>query len=229
MESHSFIWTPFSHSYTNTHTLMSRRADQPVYYTNSAIDRRLQYKIDSPHRLKSEREDDTKMQTRSASGTDMFLSPDMSLSVDAFAVSPLIETFTGSISQKSPAAAYSVALKNTDSAMSPDSPGDSLLNHNSTSISSSIPPSIRSVSSSASLSSFASASSASSVGSTSFAGPNKAARSALISTQSSPAVLQVSGKNAAGKYPCKECSRSYLHAKHLKRHMLRRKFLSLKT
>ncbi|KAK9448173.1 uncharacterized protein V1518DRAFT_419876 [Limtongia smithiae] len=28
-------------------------------------------------------------------------------------------------------------------------------------------------------------------------------------------------KNAAGKFQCQECTRSYLHAKHLKRHMLR--------
>ena len=30
-------------------------------------------------------------------------------------------------------------------------------------------------------------------------------------------------KDADGKYPCEHCSKTYLHAKHLKRHMLRRK------
>lgn len=32
-------------------------------------------------------------------------------------------------------------------------------------------------------------------------------------------------KDAEGKYPCPHCSKPYLHAKHLKRHMLRREFL----
>ena len=32
-------------------------------------------------------------------------------------------------------------------------------------------------------------------------------------------------KDADGKYPCPHCSKPYLHAKHLKRHMLRRKFV----
>ena len=31
-------------------------------------------------------------------------------------------------------------------------------------------------------------------------------------------------RNADGKYPCKHCPSTYLHAKHLKRHMLRRKY-----
>ena len=30
-------------------------------------------------------------------------------------------------------------------------------------------------------------------------------------------------KDASGKYPCEHCAKTYLHAKHLKRHMLRRK------
>ena len=33
-------------------------------------------------------------------------------------------------------------------------------------------------------------------------------------------------KDANGKYPCEHCSKTYLHAKHLKRHMLRREFPS---
>lgn len=32
-------------------------------------------------------------------------------------------------------------------------------------------------------------------------------------------------KNADGKFPCPNCTKTYLHAKHLKRHMLRRKLL----
>ena len=31
-------------------------------------------------------------------------------------------------------------------------------------------------------------------------------------------------KDASGKYPCQHCPKNYLHAKHLKRHMLRREF-----
>jgi hypothetical protein len=30
-------------------------------------------------------------------------------------------------------------------------------------------------------------------------------------------------KDADGKYPCPHCNKTYLHAKHLKRHLLRRK------
>ncbi|KAK9368012.1 hypothetical protein V1509DRAFT_625091 [Lipomyces kononenkoae] len=50
-------------------------------------------------------------------------------------------------------------------------------------------------------------------------------RPALTSSRSAPAVAQCAAagptKNAAGKFQCTECTRSYLHAKHLKRHMLR--------
>ncbi|KAK9355846.1 hypothetical protein V1523DRAFT_403645 [Lipomyces doorenjongii] len=54
-------------------------------------------------------------------------------------------------------------------------------------------------------------------------------RPTLTSSRSAPSVAQtqsltagvVPTKNAAGKFQCTECSRSYLHAKHLKRHMLR--------
>ncbi|KAK9345484.1 hypothetical protein V1522DRAFT_422067 [Lipomyces starkeyi] len=56
-----------------------------------------------------------------------------------------------------------------------------------------------------------------------------ARRPTLTSSRSAPSVSQTQSltagvaptKNAAGKFPCTECSRSYLHAKHLKRHMLR--------
>ena len=34
-------------------------------------------------------------------------------------------------------------------------------------------------------------------------------------------------KDAQGKYPCPHCTRTYLHAKHLKRHLLRRKYCTL--
>ena len=29
-------------------------------------------------------------------------------------------------------------------------------------------------------------------------------------------------KDSEGKFPCEHCNKNYLHAKHLKRHMLRR-------
>lgn len=34
-------------------------------------------------------------------------------------------------------------------------------------------------------------------------------------------------KDADGKFPCPHCTKTYLHAKHLKRHLLRRKFICL--
>lgn len=34
-------------------------------------------------------------------------------------------------------------------------------------------------------------------------------------------------KDAEGKYPCPHCTKTYLHAKHLKRHLLRREYPSL--
>ncbi|KAK9388226.1 hypothetical protein V1515DRAFT_598129 [Lipomyces mesembrius] len=58
-----------------------------------------------------------------------------------------------------------------------------------------------------------------------------ARRPTLTSSRSAPSVPQTQSltltagvaptKNAAGKFQCAQCSRSYLHAKHLKRHMLR--------
>ena len=35
---------------------------------------------------------------------------------------------------------------------------------------------------------------------------------------------QVLAKDKNGKYPCMHCQKTYLHAKHLKRHLLRREF-----
>ena len=34
-------------------------------------------------------------------------------------------------------------------------------------------------------------------------------------------------KDADGKYPCPHCTKTYLHAKHLKRHLLRREYPTL--
>jgi len=34
----------------------------------------------------------------------------------------------------------------------------------------------------------------------------------------------IPAKDADGKYPCPHCNKSYLHAKHLKRHLLRRRY-----
>jgi hypothetical protein len=36
-------------------------------------------------------------------------------------------------------------------------------------------------------------------------------------------------KDADGKYPCPHCNKTYLHAKHLKRHLLRRESLKNET
>lgn len=36
---------------------------------------------------------------------------------------------------------------------------------------------------------------------------------------------QIPVKDADGKFPCPHCTKTYLHAKHLKRHLLRRKYL----
>jgi hypothetical protein len=35
----------------------------------------------------------------------------------------------------------------------------------------------------------------------------------------------IPAKNSDGKFPCPNCNKTYLHAKHLKRHMLRRKYI----
>jgi hypothetical protein len=41
----------------------------------------------------------------------------------------------------------------------------------------------------------------------------------------SPKSSAVPQKDADGKFPCPNCTKTYLHAKHLKRHMLRRKLV----
>lgn len=62
-------------------------------------------------------------------------------------------------------------------------------------------------------------------------------RGILPSAPGRPAVTQtgpgagkstmIPAKDADGKFPCPHCTKTYLHAKHLKRHLLRRKFLLL--
>jgi len=37
----------------------------------------------------------------------------------------------------------------------------------------------------------------------------------------------IPAKDADGKFPCPHCTKTYLHAKHLKRHLLRRKFYAV--
>jgi hypothetical protein len=56
-------------------------------------------------------------------------------------------------------------------------------------------------------------------------------RGILPSAPGRPAVSASTGKNAMipakdadGKFPCPHCTKTYLHAKHLKRHLLRREF-----
>jgi len=48
--------------------------------------------------------------------------------------------------------------------------------------------------------------------------PNPPAQGSAQSTKS-----MIPQKDADGKYPCPHCNKTYLHAKHLKRHLLRRK------
>ncbi|KAK9472339.1 uncharacterized protein V1510DRAFT_403503 [Dipodascopsis tothii] len=155
--------------------------------------------------------DDAAPQTTSSAVADLF-KPAAQPAGTIMLENALLQKFLPStlLSAASPSASSPLSAFDDDHAPVP------ALSTSVSSIPSTIAASIKSVSSSASLSSFASASSASSVGSA-----VDAKRPALLSLQSAPAVVQATGKNAAGKYPCKECSRSYLHAKHLKRHMLR--------
>ena len=37
----------------------------------------------------------------------------------------------------------------------------------------------------------------------------------------------IPAKDADGKFPCPHCNKTYLHAKHLKRHLLRREYLDV--
>ena len=49
--------------------------------------------------------------------------------------------------------------------------------------------------------------------------PNPPAQGSTQSTKS-----MIPQKDADGKFPCPHCNKTYLHAKHLKRHLLRRKY-----
>jgi hypothetical protein len=53
--------------------------------------------------------------------------------------------------------------------------------------------------------------------------PSAPGRPAPPAPGSGPAKPQVPQKDADGKFPCPHCTKTYLHAKHLKRHLLRRK------
>ena len=55
--------------------------------------------------------------------------------------------------------------------------------------------------------------------------PAAVAKEGTSSTKSSIVPI----KDADGKFPCPHCNKTYLHAKHLKRHLLRRKSLSKET
>jgi hypothetical protein len=55
--------------------------------------------------------------------------------------------------------------------------------------------------------------------------PSAPGRPAVTSTPAGgPKSALVPAKDADGKFPCPHCTKTYLHAKHLKRHLLRRKY-----
>lgn len=58
--------------------------------------------------------------------------------------------------------------------------------------------------------------------------PSAPGRPAATAAGAGAAKSQIPQKDADGKFPCPHCTKTYLHAKHLKRHLLRRKsgFLS---
>lgn len=56
--------------------------------------------------------------------------------------------------------------------------------------------------------------------------PSAPGRPAPPAPGSAQAKNQIPQKDADGKFPCPHCTKTYLHAKHLKRHLLRRKFLT---
>lgn len=53
--------------------------------------------------------------------------------------------------------------------------------------------------------------------------PSAPGRPQAITTSNPAAKNQIPQKDADGKFPCPHCTKTYLHAKHLKRHLLRRK------
>ena len=54
--------------------------------------------------------------------------------------------------------------------------------------------------------------------------PSAPGRPAVTATTGSAKGTIIPQKDADGKFPCPHCTKTYLHAKHLKRHLLRRKF-----
>lgn len=56
--------------------------------------------------------------------------------------------------------------------------------------------------------------------------PSAAGRPAAVpgANTSGQKAAPTPAKDAEGKYPCPHCNKNYLHAKHLKRHLLRRKY-----
>jgi len=56
--------------------------------------------------------------------------------------------------------------------------------------------------------------------------PSDEGRPAAVVANGSPAHKAAAppAKDSEGKYPCPHCNKTYLHAKHLKRHMLRRQY-----
>jgi hypothetical protein len=54
--------------------------------------------------------------------------------------------------------------------------------------------------------------------------PSAPGKPAAPATGSAEAKNQIYQKDADGKFPCPHCDKTYLHVKHLKRHVLRRKF-----
>lgn len=57
--------------------------------------------------------------------------------------------------------------------------------------------------------------------------PSVPGRAAVANNVNGAAKAAVPAKDADGKFPCPNCNKTYLHAKHLKRHLLRRKRFSL--
>jgi len=53
--------------------------------------------------------------------------------------------------------------------------------------------------------------------------PSASGLPAALAAGIAPAKSHVPQKDADGKFPCPHCNKTYLHAKHLKRHLLRRK------
>ncbi|RYF51073.1 MAG: hypothetical protein EOO38_04105 [Cytophagaceae bacterium] len=57
--------------------------------------------------------------------------------------------------------------------------------------------------------------------------PGRAAAPAPGTTAAASTKSMIPAKDADGKFPCPHCNKTYLHAKHLKRHLLRREYLDV--